>query len=216
MQSYEAILFDFDGVLVDSEPIHYECWLEVMRPYGLTLDYETYCRECIGISDRLMAEFVCHRASPPLPFETLWSEYPRKRQLVRDRMLAADPVSVATRDLIADLRPQFKIAVVTSSGETEVRPILERAGLLPMLDTVVYGGDVRNHKPHPEPYLLALERLGVARALAVEDSKAGIASARAAGLDVVEIDDPAQMVSRVREALHWSTHAGAGGGSAPA
>ena len=72
---------------------------------------------------------------------------------------------------------------------------------MPMLDTVVHGGEVKQHKPAPDPYLLALERLGVSRAVAVEDSAAGIASARAAGLDVIAIPDAAEVCRLVREHL---------------
>jgi len=51
---YEAILFDFDGVLVDSEPVHCQCWQEILKPYGLTLDWKTYCEHGIGAADRLL------------------------------------------------------------------------------------------------------------------------------------------------------------------
>ena len=90
-----------------------------------------------------------------------------------------------------ELRPQYKLGVVTSSNIREVGGLLESAGLMPYLDTVVHGGEVKNHKPAPDPYLLAIERLEVRTALAVEDSKAGIASAKAAGLDVIAVTSAA-------------------------
>ena len=69
---YDAILFDFDGVLVDSEPLHWECWREVVSPYGLDLTWEDYARECIGVSDRKMIQAlaepeaeVASAAAPP-------------------------------------------------------------------------------------------------------------------------------------------------------
>ena len=52
MSGFEAILFDFDGVLVDSEPLHYECWCEIIAPHGLVLTWENYAANCIGVSDR--------------------------------------------------------------------------------------------------------------------------------------------------------------------
>ncbi len=90
---------------------------------------------------------------------------------------------------------------MTSSNIREVGALLESAGLMPYLDTVVHGGDVKHHKPAPDPYLLAVERLGVKTALAVEDSKAGIASAKAAGLDVIEIRDANEVPALVRAFL---------------
>ena len=107
----------------------------------------------------------------------------------------------AIRELAQELRPQYRLGVVTSSNIREVGGLLEAAGLMPYLDTVVHGGEVKRHKPAPDPYLLALERLGVKTALAVEDSKAGIASARAAGLDVIEVTDAAEVPQLVRDFL---------------
>jgi beta-phosphoglucomutase len=197
VQAYEAIIFDFDGVLVDSEPIHHQCWVEILSPYGVTLDWETYSKNCIGISDHAMLTTLCEKVGPPLEFDKLWSDYPRKKELFRERMLHVNAITADVRKLIDDLRPTYKLAVVTSSGRREVEPILAASGILESLDTVVYGDDVKNLKPAPDPYLRAVERLGVSRALAIEDSQAGIASARAAGLDVIELQRQCDLVSSV-------------------
>jgi beta-phosphoglucomutase len=203
-EPYEAIIFDFDGVLVDSEPVHYQCWLEILAPHGVTLDWELYREHCIGISDRAMLRMLCDKASGPLDFDKLWDDYPRKKELFRERMMHADAVAAEVRMLVKELGSSFKLAVVTSSGRREVEPILENAGILNRLGAVVYGDDVKNLKPAPDPYLLAVERLGVSRALAIEDSQAGIASARAAGLDVIELvrqsDLVASVTARIAEA----------------
>jgi HAD superfamily hydrolase (TIGR01509 family) len=194
-------LFDFDGVLVDSEPVHWCCWNEVLAPFGASLDWERYCAHCIGVSDREMIATLCAQFDPPLPFDEIWAEYPRKKELFRARMLEADTVSSDVVELIRDLRNDHLLGVVTSSGQREVEPILERAGLAPFLGTVIYGGDVKRLKPAPDPYLLAVERLGVRSALVVEDSDAGLAAGRAAGLDVLRIPSPAEMCGLVRKRL---------------
>jgi beta-phosphoglucomutase len=201
VQAYEAIIFDFDGVLVDSEPVHYECWLEILAPYGVTLDWNTYSEHCIGVSDRAMLAMLCEKASAPLEFDKLWADYPRKKELFRERMLHANAITAEVLKLIHNLRPSYQLAVVTSSGRREVEPILAAAGILDELDAVVYGDDVKNLKPAPDPYLLAVERLGVSRALAIEDSQAGIASARAAGLDVIELARQGDLVSAVHSRI---------------
>jgi beta-phosphoglucomutase len=110
-------------------------------------------------------------------------------------------VAADVMELVRELKADYKIGVVTSSNIREVGSILESAGLLPVLDTIVHGGDVARHKPAPDPYLLAMERLGVRSAVAVEDSAAGIASARAAGLDVVAIPNAADVCRLVRQHL---------------
>jgi beta-phosphoglucomutase len=201
VKPYDAILFDFDGVIVDSEPIHYECWREILLPYGLDLDWNVYAEKGIGISDRAMLAMFAAEKDPPLDIEELVGEYPRKKDMFRNKMLAEPSISSEVIDLLDALTGKYKLAVVTSSGRNEVEPILEQAGILEKFNTVVYGGDVRRLKPAPDPYLLAAERLQVGRALVVEDSDAGVASGRAAGHDVLQVKNQAEMVVRVRERL---------------
>jgi HAD superfamily hydrolase (TIGR01509 family) len=190
MHRYDAVLFDFDGVLVDSEPVHYACWREILEPFGITLDWDTYCATCIGVADRAMLQRLCGQLDPPLELERLYAEYPRKKAMFRSRMLEYCLIGADTRRLIERLSGDYKLAVVTSSGRSEVEPILDAAGVLPRFHTVVYGDDVREHKPSPEPYRAAMKRLGAQAGLVVEDSQAGVASARSAGLDVIAV--PAQ------------------------
>ncbi|HEY6391887.1 MAG TPA: HAD family phosphatase [Bryobacteraceae bacterium] len=197
---YEAILFDFDGVLVDSEPVHCECWQEILAPYGLQLDWETYCRHGIGSVDRLLLARLCNQVSPPIELERLVAEYPRKRALFQTRMLEREAFSADVLELIPQLS-EYQLAVVTSSGQAEVESILIHAGIREHFRVAVFGGDVKKHKPDPEPYLLAVERLGVKTALVVEDSDAGIASATAAGLDVLRIHKTSDMPTKLRERL---------------
>jgi beta-phosphoglucomutase len=198
--NYEAILFDFDGVLVDSEPIHHKCWQEVLTPFGIDLNWQLYSEHCIGIADRAMLAFLCSLATPPADVDTLYLEYPRKKELFRDRM-GAIGVAEEVLSLLNELRPRYKLAVVSSSNIREISAVLDPAGLSSMFDTIVHGGDVTRHKPAPDPYLLAMERLQVRSAIAVEDSKAGIASARAAGLPVVEIATASDLCGLLRAAL---------------
>ena len=200
MIRYEAVLFDFDGVVVDSEPVHYECWLDILKPIGIDLDWKSYSENCIGITDRAMLSYLCSRTNPPFDIETLALEYPRKKEMFRNRM-GNIGVPDEIRELFEELRPNYKLAVVTSSNIREVESILDGARITPLLDTVVHGGEVARHKPAPDPYLLAMERLNVKSAIAVEDSAAGVASAKAAGLDVIVIPTAAEVCTLVRAAL---------------
>jgi beta-phosphoglucomutase len=197
MNRYEAILFDFDGVLVDSEPVHFDCWQEILQPFGLTIDWKTYCEQGIGVSDRAMLAVLCKQSEPPFDIELLAAEYPRKKDLFRTKMLAAPSVSRGVIELLDSLA-DYKLAVVTSSGQNEVEPILEAAGIRSRFHAAVFGGDVKHLKPAPDPYRLAVERLGVSRALVIEDSEAGIASGIAAGLDVLRVPTQESMPELVR------------------
>ena len=200
---YEAILFDFDGVLADSEPVHFECWQEILQTFDLHLDWKTYCEHGIGVSDRQLLALLCGRADPPVDLDLLIAEFPRKKDLFRSRMLERQPFSTEVFELLPELG-DFKLAIVTSSGQAEVEPVLEKAGLRCFFQAVVYGGDVKQHKPAPDPYLLAMERLGVRSALAVEDSNAGETSARAAGLGVLRVPTPSEMPELLRQRLGFA------------
>ncbi|MFN7921981.1 MAG: HAD family phosphatase [Bryobacteraceae bacterium] len=195
---YEAVLFDFDGVLVDSEPLHFECWNEILRPFDLAIGWDDYVSNCIGVADRAMIQAMCRVVGRDDLFPAIWERYPSKKALFRDRMVEAVPMPAATRDMLAGLGG-FRLAVVSSSGRAEIEPTLEAVGVRNLFETIVTGEDVSKLKPSPEPYQTAAQRLGVTRALVVEDSAAGIASGRAAGFDVVEIpaaDLTAELVRR--------------------
>ena len=203
---YDAILFDFDGVLVDSEPLHCECWSEVLAPFGIRLDWPTYRAEFIGETDRMLVDVLCSRHTPPLDPDAVWLQYPRKKVLFAERMSLQPPFAHGIISLLRALSAEYKLAVVTSSGRSEVEPVLVRAGIRELFDAAVFGSDVPRLKPAPDPYLKAVAALGARRPLAVEDSRAGVASARAAGCDVVEVDRPARVVELVMRKLERNSN----------
>lgn len=184
-----ALLFDFDGVLADTEPLHFKCWQEVLQTKGIHLDWNYYQTKCIGISDRQMLQTLGQIGPIVYSIDELMPLYPLKKQLFRD--LAAK-TRLISETLLSELTNciGYKMAVVTSSGQSEIEPILLREKVFYLLSTAVYGNEVKALKPDPEPYRTAMERLGVTSAIAFEDSAAGIASAREAGCDVVEVKHP--------------------------
>lgn len=198
---FDSILFDFDGVLADTEPIHYDCWVEILAPYGIHPTWDYYQRECIGVSDRLMVE----RISTPELFEQIWPQYASKQALFRHKLTLKSPFLNETAALIAELAPLYKLAVVSSSGRTEVEPPIVRAGLREHFQAMVCGKEAGNLKPAPDPYLRAAELLGADRPLVVEDSAAGVAAGRAAGFEVLQVLSAESVPADVRRAL-WKGH----------
>ena len=194
VQIYDAILFDFDGVLADTEPIHFACWRELLTPYGIDLTWQFYVSQCVGVSDREMVNVLRLLAKPNVELEKLWAEYPKKKELFSCKAAARPPISDETVNLIKSLS-NYKLAVVSSSGRSEVEPILKRAGILDQFGSLVFGGDVTNCKPHPEPYLRAASELSAQRSLVVEDSEAGAASGGSAGFDVLKLDNPVNLTA---------------------
>jgi HAD superfamily hydrolase (TIGR01509 family) len=198
MTRFDALLFDFDGVLLDSEPVHWACWREVLLPLGVSLEWEFYRDRCIGIDDRLMLQMM---ARDGRDWRELWARYPEKKQRFRSRMMEAPPFAPGLAGLLEELRGSYRMAVVSSSSRSEIEPLLERAGLLGHFETIVGAESVKRYKPDPEPYLTAAERLGVKSPLVLEDSEAGMASGRAAGFAVVRVPSPGEMERVLREAL---------------
>jgi beta-phosphoglucomutase len=209
MQDFDAVFFDFDGVLIDSEPVHWACWAEVLAPLGVILEWDFYRDFCIGIDDREMLRMMASRAEPQRDWKELWAQYPAKKELFRKRMTAAPPFPAGLGALLARLKGKYKLAVVSSSSCAEIEPLLTVANLRGYFDTIVGGGDVQHHKPAPDPYLLAAERLGARRPLVVEDSEAGVASGRAAGFEVLRVRQPSEAPDRVPERLRYPDESGA-------
>jgi HAD superfamily hydrolase (TIGR01509 family) len=171
----------------------------------VTLDWEFYRDRCIGIDDREMLRMMATGSDPPRDWETLWAHYPAKRDLFRVRMIDAPPFPSGLGEFLDGLCGEYKMAVVTSSGRSEIEPMLQAGGLFRYFDTLVCAGDTGRHKPAPDPYLLAAKRLQARTALVVEDSAAGIASGRAAGFEVLPVKHPADVPELVARRLSGNT-----------
>jgi HAD superfamily hydrolase (TIGR01509 family) len=196
---YDAILFDFDGVLVDSEPVHYACWKEVLAPFGVELPWDVYAASCIGVADKdMIHQFADHLG---VNFDELWAQYPRKKELFRARNLTQVVPLPKTLELVRELAAQYRLAVVSSSARVEIEPVLIQAGIRPMFEAMVCGSEVPRLKPAPDPYLRAAELLGASRPLVVEDSDAGEQSGRAAGFDVLRLTEASALAGALRGRL---------------
>lgn len=191
----DALLFDFDGVLADTERVHHASWNAVLEPHGIQFTWEEYLKQCVGIADPMVAQ----RLKLPEPAEAV----AQKQALFRRGLEENPPFLQETLDLLRELAGSYRMAVVSSSFRTEIFPPIERAGLLPLFETIVFGNDVQNLKPSPEPYLLAAERLGVRTPLVIEDSTAGIASGVAAGFEVLRVLTVESMPVTLRERLGY-------------
>ncbi len=195
-----ALLFDFDGVLADTEPLHFQCWRDILLTKGIRLDWDYYQTNCIGISDRQMLSTLGKIGPIVYSIDELMPLYSLKKQAFRNLVAQTRVISEALMDVLFTCQ-DYKIAVVTSSGQTEIEPILQREGVLPLLGAVVYGNEVKALKPDPEPYRTAMERLGAPRAIAFEDSEAGITSASAADCEVVVVRHASELPELIRSVV---------------
>lgn len=192
-----ALLFDFDGVLADTEPLHFACWQGLLAEKGITLEWDYYETQCIGMSDRDMLSALGKIGPIAYSIDELLPLYPLKKQAFSDLCARTELLSSELKQLLTELSC-YKMAVVTSSGKSEIEPILLREGVLTMMQAAIYGNEVKALKPDPEPYRTAMERLGVTHAIAFEDSRSGIASATAAGCEVVIVRHASELPELLR------------------
>lgn len=189
----DALLFDFDGVLADTERIHHASWNATLEPFGIQFTWPEYVKCCVGVADPVVAQNL----KLPDPEPTV----ARKQALFRRGLEENPPFLPETVALIRELAQEFRMAVVSSSFQTEIFPAIQRAGLDSSFETFVFGNEVQRLKPAPDPYLVAAERMGLARPLVIEDSPAGIAAGEAAGFEVLRVRSVEEMPRQVRQRL---------------
>lgn len=186
----EAIVFDFDGVIIDTETPEYLSWREVFRSYGARLDWGVWSRlvgtrsedfDLLDHLEKLVGRPVDRRAVEE-----------RRRQLDRELIQKAPLLPGVLEYLREARRLGLRLGVASSSSRRWVVGHLEGRGLLDYFDVVRTAEDVARVKPDPELYVSALEALGAPaeRAVAIEDSPNGIAAARGAGLVCVAVPNP--------------------------
>jgi HAD superfamily hydrolase (TIGR01509 family) len=183
MGTRTGCILDFDGVIVDSEPAHAAAKRLVLERGGIRFDPGLF-DAWIGRPDEDFFAFVVRELAPGWDPATLLAA---KRAAYEETIDRVAPVPGIGAFLEAARAAFPRLAVATSASGHDVALIDRRLGLLASVDAVVTAADTTRHKPDPEPYLVALDRLGLraAQAVAVEDSPNGISSARGAGLYVV-------------------------------
>ena len=181
----QAVIFDCDGVLVDSEILAIEVEIVLLTGIGLTYHPAEYARRVLGLHDTAFREALdidCRAATgKPLPADFIERTHHQRLMACRERL--AD-VAGAARAVATLALPK---AVASSLGSAFLREKLALAGLLEAFDPHVYSADlVGRGKPHPDIFLHAAQALGVdpARCIDIEDSVNGVLSARAAGMEV--------------------------------
>lgn len=182
-----AVIFDMDGVLVDSYRAHFESWQTLAREHGRTFSEEDFART-FGRTSRDIIESLW--GNPPVSAPDIQRMDERKEALFRERIAHHFPAMDGARELIASLREAgFRVAVGSSGPPENVDLVLDQLGPRALFDAVVNGRDVVRGKPDPQVFLLASERLGVppARCVVVEDAPAGIAAAKRAGMASVAL-----------------------------
>ena len=184
--SFEAVIFDMDGVLIDSEPLHFAVLSELLERAGHTLT-RSENEQFIGTTSEAMFSTLIARHRLSGTVAGYIARYDEMVLRVLQRPHAPAPGLTA---LIARLRDLgMRLAVASSSRRPWVEATIRSLGLADAFDVVVTGDDVEHGKPDPAIYLLTAQRLGVLpnRCVAIEDSPNGVQSARSAGMTVLGV-----------------------------
>ncbi len=180
-----AVIFDFDGVLFDSEPVRFRAGAQALAEAGVTLTWEEFVRSWLGRTDAAALQAILgdHFASQGPPV------IERRNAIYEQHLEEVQPYTDAGR-FLRRLPQGIRLAIATGSRRLEVEGILWRAVMTQSFQTIVTAEDYTRPKPAPEPFQMAarLLQLSPASCLVVEDSPAGVLAAQAAGMPVVAVE----------------------------
>jgi HAD superfamily hydrolase (TIGR01509 family) len=191
----QAIILDFDGVIANSEALHLRAFQEVLPGTGLSLDDRAYYDRYLGFDDLGVLRALAADAGQPLPDETLGAIAAAKGRRYEALASQGEMLFPGAADFIRRAADAVPVAIASGALTHEVDDVLRHAGLRDLVLAVVGAGETARSKPAPDPYLEAFARIGAAtgrafdprRTVAVEDSRWGLESARAAGLRTVAV-----------------------------
>jgi beta-phosphoglucomutase len=192
----DSVIFDFDGVIVDSEPVHFAGFAAVLRERGIELSWDDYRERYLGYDDHDCFLAVCADRGAPLGETEVAALSAAKTAVVREVLAASVEALPGAAALIGALGDAgVPLAICSGALRPEIEIAARRVGVLDRFAAVVAAEDVPAGKPDPSGYALALESLraatshplGALRSLAIEDSPAGIEAARRAGLRVLAV-----------------------------
>ena len=211
MSSLHALIFDFDGVIADTEPLHFAGLHRTLKEIGIELTEGEYYADYLGYDDRgcILAALAANRR--PADPATVVRLMKRKAEAYLESVKEHQVIFPGVPEFVRDAARAFPLAIASGALRHEIEYILETAGLKSAFLHIISAEDVTRGKPDPQPFLLALKALqqrdaGLTSAscLVIEDSLPGIRGARAAGMKVLAVANT-HTVQDLHEA-HVITH----------
>jgi HAD superfamily hydrolase (TIGR01509 family) len=193
-----SIIFDCDGVLMDSESLHFAAFRKVLAGEGETLTEEQYKDRYLALDDRGAFEKYFRDVQKPLTREQLQGLLEKKTSTFQE-MVSSEGILPfpAVPEFVMAASQRYPLAIASGARRHELDMILEAAGIRTYFETIVSADDVRNGKPDPESYLKAVDGLNASgkrptpirpdECAVIEDSREGIRSAHAAGMKCVAV-----------------------------
>jgi len=192
-----ALIFDFDGVLVDLEPLHMKAWQEVLKPIDLTFSDKDYEERYLGLNDRDFLALRFKEAGKKLS-QTLCNELIQKKEHKTTKFFSKEiPLIDGVQDFLKKVSQKYPLAIVTGGLSNEVYFVLDHLKWRPLFKIIITSGDVQKGKPDPEGFLKAYEKLKnlcewnpplqKSECLIFEDSQYGMEAAKRAGIPFVQV-----------------------------
>ncbi len=210
----DALLLDFNGVVVDDEPLHGASFRAVLGEEGIALDEAGYVADYLGLNDRAAFAEALRRSGRPTPPARIRRLVSRKASAYAALAERGLPVVPGVRDFLAAAAATARVAVVSGAIRAEIESGLARSGLAGLVEYIVSADDVSASKPDPAGFQLALRELarrhggGPWRAVIVEDSLPGLAAARALGAGCVMLTTSRDAAACGGADAVWSSFAG--------
>jgi HAD superfamily hydrolase (TIGR01509 family) len=195
----KAVIFDMDGVIIDSEPLHKKTERVTLSPYGISLSDEEL-NSYMGTEAKVLLANYIDKYSLPVAFAELYSVY--RRNLIRIFDESVEPIPATLRLIRALKSSGIGLAVGSSSHRELVELVLRKLDVTDAFSVVVTGEDAKRSKPHPDIFIEAVRRLGVGAeaCLVIEDSANGVRAAKAAGIRCLGFRNPTSAGQDLREA----------------
>lgn len=195
---YQAVVFDMDGVIFDTERLVIEFWKEVAKKHNIP-NIEHTCIQCLGTNRVHTREIFLENYGADFPFDPYRAEV---TELFNTHYKGVPlPTKPGVRELLSYLQEQdIKVGLASSTAQHLVRDEIGTAGLLPYFQTLVCGDMVEHSKPAPDIFLKACEILNAdpTKSIAIEDSFNGIRSAHCAGMTPIMVPDQVQPTDEIR------------------
>jgi beta-phosphoglucomutase len=191
-----AVILDFDGIIVDTEPVHYRAFQEILVPLGLGYSWADYLRLYIGFDDRDAFRETFRSWGRTLNDQELQALVMEKSTAFQGIIAGGVETYPGVVELIRSIAGNLPLGLCSGALPSDIDPILKQLGIDGLFDVVVTAADVQASKPDPESYTLAVAGLNnvhsdrniiPGRCLAIEDTPAGITSAKGAGLKVLAV-----------------------------
>ena len=195
MSALQAIVFDFDGVIANSEPLHLTAFQQALAPEGIDLSTGDYYAHYLGYDDVGLFEALVRDRGLAMSGADVTGLVARKGKRMQALLRSRTVLFPGATEFIREAAAVVPIAIASGALRHEIEEIIDAAGVSDLFSTIVAAGDTPQSKPSPAPYRLALERLRDAsgrdidprRTVAIEDSKWGLESAQGAGLRLVGV-----------------------------